>query len=108
MCSRVICKGQRSVWWRKGLLKSDFRLRIGITAIEAQQKMQVSRSGYAVTTILIHCGLTLHQQFCNVAIEGKQGMATKLLYECCYQEFSYTREGLGYWDKHSSRPKELA
>ena len=49
-CSRVICRGQRSVWWP---LKSaevwsfDLRLRVGITAIEAQQKMQVSRSGYA-------------------------------------------------------------
>ena len=44
--SLVEKKPLKSICW-----SSDFGLRVGITAIEAQQKMQMSRSGYAKLTI---------------------------------------------------------
>ena len=53
--SRVICRGQfggEKATKVLEVLSFDFGLMVGITAIEAQQKMQVSRSGYAKPTIV--------------------------------------------------------
>ena len=51
-CSRVICRGHFGGEKATEVWSFDFGLRVGFTAIEAQQKMQVSQSGYAITSAL--------------------------------------------------------